>query len=110
MSEFAAYLDEVFSEFGPITVKRMFGGAGVFHDGLMFGLVADDTLYLKADAQSVAEFERRDLAQFMYRKNGQEIGMSYYLAPDDAMEDPTEMRRWARLAFDAALRAKKSSR
>ncbi|MBP6813806.1 MAG: TfoX/Sxy family protein, partial [Burkholderiaceae bacterium] len=57
MSEFAAHLSDVFRHFGPIDVRRMFGGQGVFHQGLMFGLVIDDTLYLKADALSAAGFE-----------------------------------------------------
>jgi DNA transformation protein len=107
MSEFAAYLPEVFHEFGPISVRKMFGGHGVYHDGLMIGLIADDTLYLKVDAQSVAEFEALDLPQFKYPKGNKLVGMSYYQAPADALEDPDEMREWAQLAFAAALRSRK---
>jgi DNA transformation protein len=113
MSEFAAYLPEVFREFGPVSVRKMFGGYGVYHDGLMIGLIADDTLYLKVDAQSVAEFETLDLPQFKYpkrnkgNKGNKLVGMSYYQAPADALEDPDEMREWAQLAFAAALRSRK---
>ena len=107
MSDFVDYLEELFAEFGRVSSRRMFGGHGVFYDGLMIGLVADDTLYLKVDAQSKAQFESRDLPPFQYAKGDGVVNMSYHLAPDEAMEDPSEMRAWAQLAYDAALRSKK---
>jgi DNA transformation protein len=107
MSDFADFLKDAFREFGPVQVRRMFGGEGVFYDGVMIGLVADDMLYLKADATSVAEFKALDLAQFQYPKGDKLVGMSYYQAPEGAMEDPSEMRTWAELAYSAALRSKK---
>lgn len=58
MSEFTQYLQEVFELFGPISARKMFGGYGIYHQGLMFGLVADDTLYLKADAENVGVFSQ----------------------------------------------------
>lgn len=51
MSEFITYLEEVFNHFGPIHTRKMFGGYGVYSRGTMFGLVADDMLYLKVDAK-----------------------------------------------------------
>ena len=107
MSEFVEYLPEAFSAFGPVSIRKMFGGHGVYHDGLMIGLVASEMLYLKVDAQSVQAFEALDLAQFQYPKGDKLVGMSYYQAPVDALEDPDEMREWAQLAFDAALRSRK---
>jgi DNA transformation protein len=107
VSEFVAYLQEVFSEFGSISSRRMFGGYGIFYDGLMIGLVADDTLYLKVDLETEATFREHGLAQFGYPKAGKMIGMSFYLAPEEALDDPVEMREWAQLAYAAALRAKK---
>jgi len=107
MSEFVEYLKEVFREFGPISARRMFGGHGVYFDGVMIGLVADDTLYLKVDEQSAPEFIDYGLTQFMYPKGDKMVGMSYYLAPEEALEDPSEMRLWAQRAYDAALRSKK---
>ncbi len=64
MSEYVEFLKEVFSEFGAIQPRRMFGGYGIFHKGLMFGLVADETLYLKADAIIAEYFTGRGLEQF----------------------------------------------
>ena len=107
MSEFVDNLQEVFVLFGPVQARRMFGCYGIFHDGLMFGLVADEVLYLKADDNSSAEFEKRGLDQFEYEKKSKKIKMSYYMAPEEIFDDPEEAKVWASLAFDAALRSRK---
>ena len=107
MSEFVENLQDVFTRFGPIRAKRMFGGYGVYHDDLMFGLVADDVLYLKADTQSAPEFIAQGLPAFEYAKKGKTYTMSYYLAPEEIYDDPEVAREWADRAFAAALRARK---
>lgn len=106
MSEFVDYLHEVFGRFGPIHVRRMFGGYGIYHDGIMFGLVADDTLYLTADASTAKHFESRGLDQFEYDKGGKIVKMSYYLAPEEILDNPEEAAMWAQRAYEVALRAK----
>ena len=106
-SEFVEFLSEVFAQFGAIEAKRMFGGYGVYHDGLMFALVADDVLYLKADATSASSFVKLGLPQFEYLKNGKKMRMSYYAAPEDIFDDPEQAKEWANRAYEAALRAKK---
>lgn len=105
MSEFVDYLHEVLAEFGPIRSRRMFGGHGIYHQDLMFGLVADDELYLKVDTQSLPEFEAAGLDAFEYVKNGKQYKMSYHRAPESIFDDPEDARHWADLGFDAALRA-----
>ena len=90
MNEYVAFLEEVFERFGPIQPRRMFGGYGSFFEGLMIGLVSDDTLYLKADAENAQHFEERGLRQFEYNKNGKGMKMSYYLAPEEIMDDPAQ--------------------
>lgn len=110
MSEFVEYLTEVFAGFGPIRPKRMFGGYGLFHDDLMIGLVADDVLYLKADGESASRFSEKGLSQFEYVKQGKPMKMSYFMAPEEIFDDPEEAGRWASLAYDAALRAKKPAK
>jgi DNA transformation protein len=107
MSEFVEYLKEMFQEFGAVSARRMFGGHGIFFDGVMIGLVAKNALYLKADSVSAPTFQEHGLLQFMYPKGEKMVGMSYYLAPEEALEDPTEMRQWAQLAYEAALRTRK---
>jgi len=105
MSEFTEYLHEVFERFGPITVRKMFGGYGVFQDGLMFALVADDTLYLKADAENAHTFEELGLGPFEYAKSGKVMKMSYFQAPDAILDDRDAAAEWAARSFEAALRA-----
>lgn len=106
MSEFAEHLADLFAEFGEVQVRRMFGAHGLFHDGLMFGIVADDTLYLKVDPGHVEAFESRGLAPFRYESRGRRVTLSYYQAPAEVLDDPVQAARWARRAHDAALRAK----
>jgi len=109
--ELAELLLEQLAPLGAVSVRRMFGGAGVFCDGLMLGLVSDDTLYLKADQASEQRFRDERLEQFTYAtKDGRRTLMSYWRAPETVMDDPEEMLAWGRLAFEAALRSSKLSR
>jgi DNA transformation protein len=107
-SEFVDYLSEVFQALGQVDAKRMFGGFGIYHDDLMFGLVADDVLYLKADAESAPAFVDRQLAQFQYLKQGKPVRLSFYAAPEEIFDDPDEARDWATRACEAALRSRRS--
>ena len=84
----------------------MFGGYGIYHDGVMFGLVADDTLYLKVDDSSKQQFIDKDLTAFEYDKGNKKVQMSYYLAPEEIYDDPDEANYWAKLAYQAALNSK----
>ena len=106
-NEFVDYLLELLEPLEGVSAKSMFGGFGIFKDGLMFGLVADDTLYFKVDDFNRFEFERLELGLFMYMKGDKPMPMSYYKAPEAALDSPDEMQAWAKSAFEAALRAKK---
>lgn len=110
MSEYIEYLGEVFEEFGPITTRKMFGGYGVYYNGLMFALVADDMLYLKTDEKNSDYFLKSGLSQFEYNKNGKIVKMSYYRAPDEIMDDRDLAAVWARRSYEAALRVQSSKR
>jgi DNA transformation protein len=110
MSEFTDYLREVFAEFGPVHARKMFGGYGIYHDGIMFGLVANDTLYLKADATTRDRFLSRGLGAFEYEKNGKTVSMSYYLAPEEIFDDPETASAWAKQSYAIACRAKAARR
>lgn len=108
MSDFTDYLKDVFASFGPITAKRMFGGHGIYYNGLMFGLIADDTLYLKVDQESRPLFEEEGLEPFIYmKKDGKPMQMSYHLAPEAIYDDPDEAAHWGRIAYTAAERSQK---
>lgn len=110
MSEFVNFLVEVFEEFGEINSRKMFGGYGIYHDGLMFGLVADDELYLKADKVSLGFFEERGLEPFKYIKNNKAMKMSYYLAPEEIYDERDAAKEWADRAYEAAQRSKKKKK
>lgn len=102
--DFATHIVDLLESFGPCEARRMFGGFGIFHQGLMFALIADGILYLKADAESRDRFSAEGCTAFSYYNKGKEYQMSYFLAPDAFFEDQVACLDWARLAFDAALR------
>ena len=106
ISEFVEHLHEVFAEFGHIEAKRMFGGYGLYREGLMFGLVAADVLYLKADEGTVELFIGLNLPPFEYEKAGKTMKIAYYQAPEELFDDPQVAKQWAELALGAAVRAK----
>jgi DNA transformation protein and related proteins len=108
-NEFVEHLHEVFRLFGPIRSRRMFGGFGVYHHDVMIGLVADDTLYLKTDAQSVPHFSQAGCLPFEYTKNGVTMKMSYSSAPVEIFDDPEVAKTWAERAYEAALRSRSKS-
>ena len=100
------FLTELFSGFGPIAVRRMFSGAGVFADGLMIALVVDSVVYLKADDSFVPLFEREGQTPFSYKtRDGKRTLNSYWRMPERLYDEPDELAEWARLALAAARRA-----
>jgi DNA transformation protein and related proteins len=103
---FIGFLKDLLGSLGPITVRRMFGGAGIYCDGVMFALVVDDTLYFKADDRNRPDFEAEDLAPFSYAtKDGRHTIMSYWRCPDRLFDEPDEMTAWAGKALAAACQA-----
>ncbi len=83
----------------------MFGGHGIYLDGLFIGIIADDVLYLKTDPRSESEFRTTGSTPFRYTRQGRVMTLKFWGAPEDAMESPHQMRQWARKAYAAALRA-----
>lgn len=110
MNAYDERLQEIFAAFGPVEVRRMFGGHGIYRRGLMFALVADEVLYLKADTESASHFAARGLEPFIYERRGKAVTMSYYQAPDEVMDDPEQAALWAKRAFEAALRSQTAKR
>jgi len=104
-SDFVSYLVELMQSLGPVRAKGMFGGHGIFLEDLMFALVSKNILYLKADKETITEFKEKGLEAFTYSKKGKEFIISYYQAPEEALEDKDEMYYWANKAYGAALRA-----
>jgi len=98
------YLLELLAPLGRVDARRMFGGWGVYADGIMIGLVAGEALHLKVDTQTRASFEAAGSAPFVYASKSKTITMSYWSLPDEALDSPEAMQPWAQLALDAALR------
>src|SRR6266404_5496289 len=98
---------ELFAPFGPVAVRRMFGGFGIYAHGTMFALAYDGVIYLKADDTTAAAFQREGQGPFTYSaKNGKRAVMSYWRLPDRLYDDPDELAAWARDALAAAGRSK----
>lgn len=98
------YIRELLEPFGAISARRMFGGYGIYHDSVMIGLVADSTLFLKTDEQTRPQFAAAGCRPFVTESRGKPIEMSYWSAPEDAMDSAAAMTPWARLAYAAAVR------
>ena len=105
LDDFVDYVLELFGPFGTVVSRRMFGGHGMYLDGLMFAIVSRDALYLKADETNRVEFERAGCEPFGYARKGRRATLGFFRAPEDAMDSPELMLPWARSAYAAALRA-----
>jgi DNA transformation protein len=103
---FARYCAELLAAAGPVRVQRMFGGHGLYVDDLFVAIVAGETLYLKADAETAPRFEAADCTAFTYSTKGKHVSLRYWSAPAEAMDSPALMRPWVTLALQAALRAR----
>ncbi len=105
-SEYTDFLLELLHPLGPVTARRMFGGAGLFADGLMFALIADDVVYFKVDDQNRPAFEAEGMNPFTYEsKAGKRGVMAYWQVPERLFDEPDEFVAWARNAVSVALRA-----
>jgi DNA transformation protein len=103
------FIRDLFAQFRPVTVRRMFSGVGLYYDGVMFGLVVRGTIYLKADETSSADFAREGSGPFTYTRGKtsgrqSEQALSYWRLPDRLYDDPDELAVWAERALAIAQR------
>jgi DNA transformation protein len=105
-------LKELFEPFGVVTVRRMFGGSGVYSDGLCFAIALGGEVYIKADAETKAAFETAGSLPFVYLAQGKPTTVSYWRLVAEAYDDTDALKRWAGLGLAAAQRAaaKKAAR
>jgi DNA transformation protein len=103
--DYLVFVQDQLGGLGEIRVKRMFGGAGLYLDGMFFAIVADDVLYFKVDDSNRADYEAEDMGPF--RPFGGDTEMSYYEVPADVLEDPDELRAWVGKAVEVAGRKPK---
>jgi DNA transformation protein len=99
---------DLFAEIRGVRARRMFGGAGLYVGEVMFGLLSDGAIYLKADDQLRPEFEAEGSSPFVYQPSSaaRPVAMSYWRLPDSALDDSEAACAWAGKALDAARRSK----
>lgn len=94
--DFAEHVGDLFGGLGHVTVRRMFGGLGVYRGTAMFALVADGTVYMKTDEALARAYAEAGSAPFVYEGGKKRIEMSYWRLPESALDDPDEALAWAR--------------
>jgi DNA transformation protein and related proteins len=104
---FHDYVKELFAGLGPVQIKRMFGGAGGYADGVMFLLLADDTIHVKVDDALKVELREEGSGPFKWTpqngpRAGETIDLGYWCLPDSALDDPDEAVVWGRKALAIA--------
>ena len=106
--EFRAWVLEILGGLSQVTGRSMFGGFGLYRDGLFFALIDGDTLYFKVDDSNRQDFEAAGTGPF--RPYGDDRAMQYYEVPPEVLEDPDQLRTWAERAVDVARRAASAKR
>jgi DNA transformation protein len=109
-SEFVEFVVESLQPLGGVSARRMFGGWGLYKDGVMFALIAYETLYFKVDGGNRQAYEAAGLSHFTYTDQGKPIRVPYRAAPPEGFDDPDILCAWARDAHAAALRTRKAKR
>lgn len=100
-----AEIEELFAPLGPVSIRRMFGGKGIYHRGRIVAVELRDGLMLKGDAETAPALEAAGARRWTYEgKGGRVVAMPYWSVPEDAFDDPDVMGRWLRLADEAAAR------
>ena len=100
------FLIDLFADFGPVTIRRMFSGFGISADGTNFALALRGGLYLRADAETISRFEAEGSKPFQYQTRTKTVTVaSYWQLPERLYDDPEELTGWARAALAAAERA-----
>ncbi|HWE06865.1 MAG TPA: TfoX/Sxy family protein [Rhizomicrobium sp.] len=103
---YRTFVAELFAEFGSVEVRRVFNFDGLYIEDTMFGLVADERVFLKTDTESRKAFAAEDCGPLHYRAgDGADVEMSYYEMPSRLYDEPEEASAWARRAYGIALRS-----
>lgn len=107
--QYLAYVLEQLAAMPALRPNRMFGGVGLYSDGLFFGLIDDDTLFFKTGENNIGDYLARRMPKFMPFPEKTKQVLGYHQVPADVIEDPEVLVAWARKAKDAAL-AKKAAK
>jgi DNA transformation protein len=100
------FLIDLFADFGPVTIRRMFSGFGISADGTNFALALRGGLFLRADEQTIPRFEAEGSKPFQYQTRAKTVTVnSYWHLPERLYDDPEDLTQWARASLAAAQRA-----
>ncbi|MBL6786356.1 MAG: TfoX/Sxy family protein [PS1 clade bacterium] len=113
--EYKSFVAELFEPLGTVQIRHMFGGAGVYYRDVMFALISNETLYLKADDVNRLMFEAADTNPFLFKpktgKNaGKSVALSFWELPEELLDDPDALLDWLNASVDAAFRSKARTR
>ncbi len=103
------HLRDLFAGLPRLSIRRLFGGVGLYSDGLVFALGAFDEIWIKADTETIALFEQAGSRPFVYQGGNRKVQLPYWSLPDEALDDPDQALKWAKLGIAASLRAPKSA-
>jgi DNA transformation protein len=103
--QYLDYVLEQLAALGALRSNRMFGGVGLYADGLFFGLIDDDTLFFKTDETNIADYRERNMPRFMPFPERPEAALGYHQVPADVIEDAETLVAWARKSVAVALAA-----
>jgi len=104
--EYGAHLIDLLAPWACVTVRKMFGGLGLYRQGLIFAIVADDTLYFKVNDSNRADYEAEGCEPFTYRGKDKPVAMSYWRVPEWVIDESETLSEWAEKAYQTALGAK----
>jgi DNA transformation protein len=104
-NEYTVFLSDLFAGLGPVDLRRMFGGQGLYHQNIIIGLIVGEALFLKTDEETRPRFQAGGGAPFVFTGKGRPVTTSYWSPPAEAFESAEGMLPWARLAQAAAVRA-----
>ena len=102
-------ISDLFSGLGPVSIRRMFGGKGIYFEGVIIAVELRGELMLKGDTVTAPDFADAGCKQWIYpnRKTGKAVAMPYWTVPDGALDEPDEMTPWAKKAHEAGIRSGK---
>ncbi|HEY3638673.1 MAG TPA: TfoX/Sxy family protein [Rhizomicrobium sp.] len=104
-TQFQTFLEELFSGFGPIELRAVFGFQGIYRGEIMFGLLADERVFLKTGDSNRAAFASEGAKPLHYHLRGKDVALSYYELPPRLYDDPEEAAEWARKAYEVAVQS-----
>ena len=103
----AAELDAKLAPLGHFRARPMFGGYGLYLDGVIFGLIAWDKVWLRVDDKSRPAFQKAGMEPFTYSRESKAVTLTYFRCPDDVLADGAKLRKWAKEASRASVERQK---